>query len=224
MAKFATDFSGPGAIGALPTGWSNRWNALGGSPKTIFTNQSGPAGASYGGKIVLVDVQSTGGRSIISADALGSAADIDMKARIRATAGPNAFAVGLAARGVEDGGGFDGYFVAIGRVSNTINLSKIVNGTATSLLTPAFTMTSGLWYWMRFQVSGTALRVRMWAHSAAEPGTWLIDTTDSDLSAAGFAGIYNRDCDGEVDWFGAGTGGDTPPDPTAGSIMEFSIS
>lgn len=230
MAKFATDMT-LGAIGAIPTGWSKRWDALDSPAKTNFTIQDvsagGTPGGSIGGKVLRVDVQTTNFRSALSADVLDGIADVDIKARVRVTQSSNNFGVGLVVRGAEDSSGFDGYFVSINEAaaSNHLALAEIVDGTAATI--QQVSVGGGLdlnkWYWLRFQVSGTALRCRIWADGVAEPGTWNIDTTDASISSGGFVGIYSRNADGEVDWFSAGTGGDTPPDSGSGDLLQFTV-
>lgn len=221
MSKFATDFSGF-AVGSQPAGWSKRWNALDATPKGVFTAQAGPAGNSIGGQVLRCDRQSTGGRSVLSADALDGAADIDAKIRARTTQNNSDYSVGIGARIFEDGSGFDGYFVAMNEVSNLMIIAKAVNGTV-SQIGSTFNVTGGglvlnAWYWIRFQVIGTALKAKIWADGASEPGTWGIEVTDSSISAANYNGIYLGNTDGEVDWFSADTAGASPPDPGAGTL------
>lgn len=46
--------------------------------------------------------------------------------------------------------------------------------------------------WVRFRILGTALKVRTWEDGQAEPGTWDIEVTDGDLTAAGSMGLVLR--------------------------------
>lgn len=232
MAKYATDFSG-NTIGAIPAGWSKRWDALDAPPKVTYTVQAvsagGSPGGSLGGIVLRCDAAAGDGRSAITANALDGATDIEILARVRVTATANNFGVGLLARGVEDGGGFDGYYITINEASgsNDFALVKVVNGTPTTVsqVTVSGGITLNAWYWLRFKVSGTSLQARIWkADGTSEPGTWNINTTDSALSAGGFAGVFHRtpssgQVDAEVDWFSAGTAGDTPPSPGAGDLL-----
>lgn len=41
--------------------------------------------------------------------------------------------------------------------------------------------------WIKLQVSGTTIRVKVWADGGSEPGSWTISTTDSSISSAGVA-------------------------------------
>jgi hypothetical protein len=67
------------------------------------------------------------------------------------------------------------------------------------------------WYWLRFQVTGTAIKARFWRDGEDEPGTWDIDTSDATISAGGWVGVMSYNYDAEVDWFGVGTAGSAPP-------------
>jgi len=70
---------------------------------------------------------------------------------------------------------------------NALLLFKAVNGAHTQLGSDAtIAMTYGNWYSVKFEVVGTTIRAKSWAYGAAEPGTWDISQTDSDISAGGF--------------------------------------
>lgn len=71
-------------------------------------------------------------------------------------------------------------------------------------------------YWARFRTVGTAIQAKVWKDGDAEPGSWMLNSTDS--SFAGGSGTYNgvgtytANIQG-VDYlsYSAGTGGDTAP-------------
>lgn len=79
-----------------------------------------------------------------------------------------------------------------------LRLDKWVTGTTTALGTDAvdlYTGTNGTGtYRMRFQVEGfspTTLRGKLWEASGSEPGSWQVETTDSEagLQVSGSAGF-----------------------------------
>jgi hypothetical protein len=59
--------------------------------------------------------------------------------------------------------------------------------------------TDGAWYWIRFRVDNTttpiALKARIWLDGSGEPGTWDVDTTETNvggtsITAAGWSGMF----------------------------------
>ncbi|MFJ6615462.1 hypothetical protein ACIQPT_34880 [Streptomyces sp. NPDC091289] len=69
-------------------------------------------------------------------------------------------------------------------------LRKIVGGVFTTLaIGPmAGSYTAGSRYWLRFQTKGTRLSARGWQDGTAEPSTWDVQWTDSELTAPGQVG------------------------------------
>lgn len=67
-----------------------------------------------------------------------------------------------------------------------LSLLKRVAGVETQLDTFTTTLThvAGTFYRMRFKVTGSDLRARIWAVTSTEPGVWHVDATDTDLTAA----------------------------------------
>lgn len=81
-----------------------------------------------------------------------------------------------------------------------LELIEIVGGAGATLGTSTTTLThvATTPYRMRFQGDGTALRAKIWLASATEPGTWLIDTTDASLTAAGSIGTRSQRATGNT--------------------------
>jgi hypothetical protein len=96
------------------------------------------------------------------------------------------------------------------------SIYKWVSNTPTQVGPTRFETFSSYWYWVRFQVRGTALKVKVWAGQPSdEPGTWDIDTTDSahqNVKGTVGVGSYNGD-DTRVDYFAVGIGNDNAPAP-----------
>lgn len=71
-----------------------------------------------------------------------------------------------------------------------LTLRKRVAGTETLLVqhTTGLTHAAGRRFVVRFQVTGSTLRAKAWEAGAPEPGAWQLETTDTDLSAAGAVG------------------------------------
>jgi hypothetical protein len=63
------------------------------------------------------------------------------------------------------------------------------NASFTSLISAGayFSLTANTWYWIKFRVEGSALKFKIWADGANEPG-WA-SGTDSTITAAGWIGL-----------------------------------
>ncbi|MER8219687.1 hypothetical protein ABTZ58_03635 [Streptomyces sp. NPDC094143] len=72
-----------------------------------------------------------------------------------------------------------------------MSLRKRVTGTETQLgaFTAPFTAVAGTFYRVRMQLSGSALKAKLWPVTADEPGNWHLQVTDTSLTAANQIGI-----------------------------------
>lgn len=70
-----------------------------------------------------------------------------------------------------------------------LHVTKCIAGVETDLGSVAFTNNANTFYWIRFRVFGSNLMAKAWQDGSAEPGGWLIATSDTSLSAAGRYGI-----------------------------------
>lgn len=215
MATFSTDFSDSDqVIGSQPPDWTAQFEAAPSPSTADFEIKADTTGSSFGGQVLNVDYLFSGD-SALSFDDPGDAANVDMTMRVRwLTTSSLQRSCGLVARGHEDSAGIDGYTITVDLNASTLKLYKLVDDADTSLATGNVypSIAQDVWYWLRFQVNGTALKARIWRDGDPEPVTWHIDTTDSAVSAAGWCGLYTRYIgDAEVDWFGVGTAGDAPP-------------
>lgn len=69
---------------------------------------------------------------------------------------------------------------------------------ASSSLSP--TLAINTWYTIKFSLSGTALKARIWVKGTAEPGTWNIDTTDATYTSGNLVGLFSQA--GTIAWNG----------------------
>lgn len=70
----------------------------------------------------------------------------------------------------------------------------VANGTETLLSTvyvEPFSFVAGAWFTMRFQVTGSRLRAKVWPVGIPETTTWDITVTDTALAAAGSTGVQS---------------------------------
>ncbi|MER6603905.1 poly-gamma-glutamate hydrolase family protein [Streptomyces parvus] len=142
------------------------------------------------------------GRGLIAVSAINSsrycllpapAADVDLTATVAtdvlATGGGHF--VALVARYT------DGSNMYLARVEFStsqavvLTLRKRVGGTETFLVqhTTGLTHTAGGRVAVRLQVAGSTLRAKAWAADTVEPAAWQLETTDTDLTAAGEIGM-----------------------------------
>lgn len=145
---------------------------------------------------------STYGKHSISAtnsyrnDYLSQPADLTQTCTVRvaAQALTQSIQCGLIARG--DTGGATSWYV--GKVffektpfTITVAISKVVAGVTTDLITAAsgITYSASHDYGLRFEATGSALKMKVWDASGAEPAAWNCETSDSTYTAAGRAGI-----------------------------------
>lgn len=66
---------------------------------------------------------------------------------------------------------------------------KCINGSWQGIADFSFTHIINTDYWLRVQMIGTALKVKLWIASGSEPTGWTYTTTDSSITAAGYFGV-----------------------------------
>ena len=80
---------------------------------------------------------------------------------------------------------------------NRLYLQKWVAGVKTTPVNVAFALGNSTYAWMRVQMSGTTIKIKMWLDGQIQGPSWLINTTDSSLGAGKF---------GIAAWINSGTG------------------
>lgn len=144
----------------------------------------------------LFEKQSSDANTLWSWSAQTLVADAEILALIRPTAESDdaAFGVALRARGpvaAEDSYSFLFYQTSAGSRDQVV-IAK-TNGSATLTLVGAalsFAWSLNTNYWMRFRVRGTSLQAKIWAEGGSEPAEWMIERTDTDIAASGYAGVW----------------------------------
>ena len=166
---------------------------------------------------------SVAGRRLNSLDAVDSDInrdDAEVMIRFRVTETLVDYPVGIVVRGSGSAGSENGYilqFLEYGSQDMQILIAKYVSGTASTLVSTAgevyYDFATNTWGYLRFRVNGSTLQAKMWNESSREPENWLISTTDTDITAAGWIGLWgfaaNQNVD--VDWISVGTDGDAAP-------------
>lgn len=215
MTVYTTNFS-EYSTGSVPSDWTERWDSS--SEWKVQT------GSGLGSK-QLEFVQTADNDHACSWDDVGSVADIKILAKIQTpSSGGGAYWPGVVIRGAgTDGTDNDGYTLRIDCTFNRLKLDYYDNGSIGNVTYVTKTFSQGTWYWFRFEASGTSLKGKAWADGSSEPGSWDIDTTDSTITAAGWAGIDSRNDDGWCDYFSAGTSGDEPGNPLSTTTTTTTI-
>lgn len=212
MSTYFDDFESY-STGSLPTGWTARINAD--DTWTVETTGSDKY-------LQLYDPDSNQYLSInsVDSDADRQDAEVLLKWRRNSVSANKAFAF---VRLTGNSSAFSGY--RIGGSSSTLQAYRAVSATSwTSIASSSATTSADTDYWVRFRVNGTAIQVRMWADGGSEPGTWDIDTTDSNVSGDGWVGVGAITANSAVYTYwqvGIGTNGDTAPDSGSTSATSF---
>ena len=197
----------------MPSGWTARWET---SNVTYSVASTGMPSGPIGGKCLRI-LKSTSHHTGVSFDAVGSAADVEILVRWCRTSTLNGHWLwfGLATRGVAGTGITSGHVGfashgAFGTASHVKWVSAASTNTANNSTMPFPSMNT--WYWSRFRINGSSISLKRWLDGNPEPESYHLTVTDSDVPAAGWAGLVVSGAvsgvgDFYVDTFGVGTGG-----------------
>jgi hypothetical protein len=167
-------------VGNAPSGWTERWTVASG---TVTIRADGVIG-----KNSLEVVRAGSSKYGASIDAIGTSEDdCEVLALVEITTNNN-FYTRIYARGSGAAASESAYFSHLNVGDDLIGLHKYVAGVSTNIQTAAKTINTGTWYYMRFRIVGTALKLKVWEKGASEPAAWDIEATDADL-ATGWVGI-----------------------------------
>ena len=127
-------------------------------------------------------------RRLASVDAVSGLADVEVVAKIKASAFTPASgsSPSLVLRGSGEAGNETAYSASVGR--DSIRMGKFVNGAYTALDSITETIPVGEWFWLRFRVFGPKLQVKIWPDGTPEPAEWRRTTSDSSIEAGGWVG------------------------------------
>lgn len=80
----------------------------------------------------------------------------------------------------------NGYAVVLLPADSLLQISELTAGTRVVLGTGAsFTYTAGATYRVRFRWQGSTLQAKIWPVAGSEPASWMVDTSDASVTAAG---------------------------------------
>jgi hypothetical protein len=176
----ADDFERTVTVGS---NWGGCWIRAG-SPHDVYSVSDGV------GRIT--PTTSTAGMQVCTGV---NAADVDVQARFTwssSSVGTNLFPGGVIAR-YADAANFYAAQLRIEpatpgtlRVDLRRHLAGVSNALSTTTVATGFA--AGTPVWLRFQVEGTALRVKVWRASDSEPTSWTSERTDANITAPGPVG------------------------------------
>ena len=204
MAQYFTDFSEYTA-GSQPSDFTERWDTA--AVTATVETVSGAAGG------VALRFVSGGGPAAISWDEIDSDSDrddVEILTRIRRTTSTGLNSMGVLARAVNLEATRTGYFSTI---SVSLKTDRYLNGGYSSFSDTSFAASIEVWYYVRARFNGTNVKLKAWSGDLVdEPSDWGIETTNSDISGAGWVGFFNFNSGTvEYDFLGVGTNGDTAP-------------
>ncbi len=80
---------------------------------------------------------------------------------------------------------------------------KLVSGTFNFIgSATTFSPVAGTWYWARVNITGTALKAKLWADGDSEPGSWDVDETDSAIASGNWGtGVFSTTPVTDIDYF-----------------------
>ena len=202
-------------VDVSPAGWTEKWHPTSGVP-TI--RDDGVIGTNC------LEIVGADERYGLSWDVVGDQDDVEIlaKVKVRENVDISAF---LVARGSGTGDADENaYYATLYNSSNLILIRKYVAGSSLSITSDSFTVATNSWYWMRFRVFGSSLKLRVWADGDAEPGTWQLEDTDTDVSGVGWVGagtFYNGP---DYDFFSVASNGGTALSPSGTTTTTTSSS
>lgn len=82
-----------------------------------------------------------------------------------------------------------GYVFELNRPASLWAVTKVTAYSGTTLSSGSFSYTSNTYYWVRCGAVGSALKFKIWADGASEPGAWTYEVTDTTYASSGRCGL-----------------------------------
>lgn len=206
MAKYLEDWSGH-TLNAPPSGWTDRFGISGNDPVVMAT---GVPDGSINGRVLYI---SSG--KIYTWDALDGTGDLHILTKVWGDVSNLGILVRHSGTASNDQ---YGYRMNISSGHTGSNAIAKLSGASSSTppngsISGVGSKNKGTWWLVRFEVTGSTIRHKVWRESEAEPGSWDASGSDSDYTSGwiGLAGTSSADW--WVDWISVGTNGDSPDYP-----------
>jgi hypothetical protein len=188
-------------------GWTETGDASGNMTWDIQDNND-----SLSGRRLLADKTSSSSTRFITWDYVGTQGTVQILARLKIVEFANTTGF-LVARLTDN----NNYYICLPRdlATDVLEIGEETGGTQSAVANTAFTWNTTDWFWVRFQLNGTALKAKAWTYGDAEPGTWTVETTDNSHSTGkvGFA-TFNVTGNYLCDFFSVALNGATAPFPS----------
>ncbi|HBF44012.1 MAG TPA: hypothetical protein DDW42_10385 [Desulfobacteraceae bacterium] len=203
---FFTDFS-EYTTGLALTDWTERWD----TSNVSNTVQAATWEHSLGKK-VLYDNNSAA-RKFLSWDDFdgydNENVDILILFNITSTMASNPVRVGARCSGASSSE--NGYFVQA--TGTNISLFRYVAGATTNIKQQEIKLYADSYYWIRFRVNDSSLKVKVWGYQTPQPYAWNIDETDTNITGNGWCGFGAYDIiDADIYYYAATLGGTASPE------------
>jgi hypothetical protein len=178
-----TDFSDY-TTSSPPSDWTSRWGAF--SVNTIVANSDDDAAGTK--KLHIDGPLDT--RTLLSWDLADNILNPDILVKLETIGAIQDRHFYLHVRASGATSNESSYHIAIGdSLADGIAVRKFVNGTATTLQDADCVITSPISLFVRFKINGTSLKAKVWNTDQVEPGEWLLEATDSDITTGGWIGV-----------------------------------
>lgn len=213
---FTTDFS-EYTTGVDLSDWTDFWSAGNVTFKAeLNSGEANPIGTKQ-----CEYIRTSGDvRTVLTWDDVGTPTDVEVLAKLHVAPADLEVTGGarIYVRVGGSGASEDSYYFDIR--SDLLAIGKYASGISSNLATTADTLATDTVFLIRFNVVGTAIKVKIWEFGAAEPGSWTLETTDSTHTsgAVGFGGVFAI-TDFEIDYFAADTTVTTIPVPSPGTDL-----
>lgn len=221
MTIYTTDFS-EYTTGVNLSDWTDFW---GDGTATYHAELNTGIDAPQGTK-QLEYVKASDARNVITWDDVGSITNVDIITKIQISGADFDAADGprIHARVSGTSGNENSYFCTID--DNEFKIIKYVNGAVTTInsifLNVNFTPKNS--FYIRFNITGTTIKAKLWSYFVTEPYHWNLEITDSDLTS-GYVGIggYKTITDYEIDYISIDDSGASAELPNTSTNFQSSV-
>lgn len=215
MAKYLEDWSGH-TLNAPPSGWTDRFGIAGNN--SVVTATGVPDGSLNGRALYI-----TSGK-IYSWDALDGTGDLNILTKVWGN--PTTPLDILVRHSGTANNDRNGYRLTVQPAqSGYVQVVRHAGSTFTGIFggSNLHNNNVGTWWLVRFEVTGSTIRFKVWRESEAEPVSWGASGSDSTYTS-GWVGFSTLSTVAEwwVDWISVGTNGDSPDYPDEYDLLDAS--